>query len=430
MRSIVILLLQFMWVISCSFVLLRIYRLKVSRQLFWIVAISLAFLTVSSVFFVSHTDPLFEDFVPVYWKAGVAVLDGPSALMPLLGEGVLGGFVNLPVIAYLFAPFAFFPPYVAGWIFTALGLAAVLSAWWLAADHFKFDNVERGISLVLLAGFGPLVYSVRDANLSHVLLPMLVLAIVGLKHSKDFGAGVMLGLCALLKPPLIVLCLYALVRLRWHVVLGAVTVLLASAAISIAVFGWDAHVLWFTTNLLTYSQDVVAARNSHSIASVLARFHYGAAAFDNWDPLTVPPMTRYLRLALVAVLALVALWAAAPWKKWFVGKVAFEADLMLIIVLVLCASTLSWTHYYGWVLLPMMWLWAFLRQKGSPRVPVILLAIFVLLCSPAYIRWAAPAELEPLLPLVFSYLLVGVLGVYGLLVWARRKIATAQEGAK
>lgn len=424
MRAVTFILLHCAGLIGCSFFLWWLDKGDKRRKFFWPASCILSILLVAVIFMVSHSDPVFEDFVPVYWSAGSAVLSGPAGLMPLIGKGVDGGFVNLPVLAYLFTPFALLPPYLAGWIYTALGVTSLIAAWWLAAAHFRFNEVERGVSLLMFAGFGPLIYSLREGNLTHFLLLVLVLAVINLRQNREFGAGLLLGLSALIKPPLILLCLYALVRFRWQMVLGVSSVLLASAILSIWIFGWDMHVLWFSANLGTFSQDVVAARNSHSIASVLARFHYGVDALDNWSPLPVPAALRYAGLSLAALLALLALWAAAPWRNWLVGKDEFEADLMLIIVLVLCVSTLSWTHYFSWLLLPIMWLWTFLRQMGRPSVPTMLLAALVLLCSPAYLRWAAPAGLDAFLPLIFSYLLVGSIGLFGLLVWCRRQIAT------
>ncbi|OYW86667.1 MAG: hypothetical protein B7Z22_06215, partial [Hyphomonas sp. 32-62-5] len=67
---------------------------------------------------------LMADFEKAYYPAGLAVLRGDhQALSELLAQGVYG-FVNLPIVAFVFAPFALLPRLVSGMVFLALGLWA------------------------------------------------------------------------------------------------------------------------------------------------------------------------------------------------------------------------------------------------------------------------------------------------------------------
>ena len=58
---------------------------------------------------------LFTDFRKAYYPAGSAALEGHAALKPLFEfQRGVHGFVNLPIVAYLFAPFGLLPGQVCG----------------------------------------------------------------------------------------------------------------------------------------------------------------------------------------------------------------------------------------------------------------------------------------------------------------------------
>ena len=66
----------------------------------------------------------FWDFTRAYYSAGRDVVQGDlAALQVLIREGATGGFVNIPIVASLFAPFGILPPRIPGILFTIIGLA-------------------------------------------------------------------------------------------------------------------------------------------------------------------------------------------------------------------------------------------------------------------------------------------------------------------
>ncbi|WP_193335459.1 glycosyltransferase family 87 protein [Devosia beringensis] len=406
-----------------SFLLWRLALANVPSRFFWAVAWAISVCMALAIFMFIQPGKLFDDFAPVYWEAGRAVMSGPDQLLPLLRLGVDGGFVNLPIVAYIFVPFALLSSELAGWLFMAIGVAAIAYAWWLAGDLFGLSRPERGISLFVTASFGPLWYSVREGNSSHFVLLTLLMAIAALRNNQDFRAGLLLGISAIVKPPLLLLCVYAAIRLRWSIVLGAGLVLGVCAVASVAVFGWNTNLVWYETNIGTFSREPIAAINSHSIASTLARLHHGVDVLGAWEPVAVPSAIKLVGLLATAALGLVAIWAAAPWQRWMVGVAAFEADFVLIVALVLFISTLTWTHYYSWLLIPAVWAWAQIRDADYPRDPMLALGGAILLSALAYVQWRPLPGIDPLLPWLFSYLLVAGLVLFGILIWARRRIA-------
>ncbi len=66
----------------------------------------------------------FWDFVLCYYPAGEAVVRGDMATLTELYQRVVQGFVNMPAIAWLFAPFSLLAAKHAAVVFTLLGIAA------------------------------------------------------------------------------------------------------------------------------------------------------------------------------------------------------------------------------------------------------------------------------------------------------------------
>ncbi|MEY3895269.1 MAG: hypothetical protein RLZZ214_788, partial [Verrucomicrobiota bacterium] len=91
-----------------------------SHQRILMVAWPLTLAIGSFGFMVSEPRWIFADFIMGYYRGGEAVLQGPAALGAVLGPDI-HGFVNLPILAYLFCPFSLLPPMIAGYVWLALG---------------------------------------------------------------------------------------------------------------------------------------------------------------------------------------------------------------------------------------------------------------------------------------------------------------------
>jgi hypothetical protein len=92
----------------------------------------------------SEPPNLFSDFVDVYYWAGRAALDEPEAIYDSeVAEPAVAGFKNIPIAAFLFAPFALLDVEVAQWIFTAAGVAAAATAMGLLVRAVAPENRFR-----------------------------------------------------------------------------------------------------------------------------------------------------------------------------------------------------------------------------------------------------------------------------------------------
>jgi hypothetical protein len=116
-------------------------RSKRSGVLVPLAALGVCGLVALGVFAMSEPGGLLEDFRSAYYPAGSAVLSDPAALASMIDKGV-GGFVNLPIVAYLFAPFAVLDLRLAAVLFSLVGLASILAAWALLVG---MAQIEGGI---------------------------------------------------------------------------------------------------------------------------------------------------------------------------------------------------------------------------------------------------------------------------------------------
>jgi hypothetical protein len=318
---------------------------------------------------ISEPAVLFSDFFKAYYSASEAVLDDEVAA--LYREGAEVTFVNMPILAFLFAPLARLDDVDAGWIFLALGLTAALASWALLA---RIGRCRAG-SVALLAFIflinGPMVNSLREGNTTHFLLLLLVLALVLWRAGWDYSAGLVLGFCALFKLPLLLFGGYFLLRRRWRILAGGVTMAAVVTGLSVWLFGLATHIAWYRVCVEPYMLGVVPAFNVQSIDAFLLRLSTGAALLQDWMPMSLPPVCRAVRTIM-----LVAIYGAAVALIWRAGRreplprvsgalsTRDLTEFSLILTIALVSSPLVWTHYYLLLLLP----WSF-YQGDLLRLP-------------------------------------------------------------
>jgi hypothetical protein len=323
----------------------------------------------SALWQISEPAILFSDFFKAYYPAGEAVLADEVA--SLYREGAEVTFVNMPIMAFLFAPLGRLDDFDAGWIFLALGLAAALASWALLARIGRY----RGSSAALLAFIflinGPMVNSLREGNTTHFLLLLLALALLLWRAGWDYSAGLVLGFCALFKLPLLLFGGYFLLRRRWRILAGGATMAALIIGLSLWLFGLATHIAWYRVCVEPYMLGVIPAFNVQSIDAFLLRLSTGAALLQDWAPMPLPPVYRVVRTIL-----LLAIYGAAVALIWRAGRreplprvsgglsTRDLTEFSLILTVALVSSPLAWTHYYLLLLLP----WS-LYQGGLLSLP-------------------------------------------------------------
>ena len=312
------------------------------------------------MFRISEPPDLFADYYKAYDPAARAVLaqDAAGGLAETMIAGA-GGFVNLPVIAFLFAPFGLLPPVAAGYAFFLCGLAATIATWHFLSRLAGLDRGQSLFFLFFLACNGPLCNSLREGNTTHFILLLLVAGLWALRGGRDFLAGLVFGAAALIKLPLLLLGVYFFARGRWRVAMGGASICALAAVSSLLVFGWDLHVHWYEHSIKPFAGTPLAAFNAQSVQAFLARLQYGGQYLKDWTPHAVHPLVgQAARLVVGLLMAAAAAVIFLP-ERWR-GKAAerapassvIEIETCIVVLLATVISTVSWTHYYLWVLLP------------------------------------------------------------------------------
>lgn len=302
-----------------------------------------------ALWWISEPAILFNDYYKAYFPVAEHLwTDGVREGWPSLEVGA-GGFVNLPIVGWLFAPFAAFEEAASGWVYLAVGIAGTLWAWRLLARHFAGPN---GLVLLLLfLANGPLINSLREGNSTHLVLLLLVLGLLAWQSDREFSAGVLFAACGIIKLPLLLFGLYFLARKSWAVVAGMTSAVVGAGLLSLLVHGIDVNVGWYRDSVAPFLGGVVPAFNVQSIDGFLLRLTTGTTLLLDWVPLQPSLAHRVVRYAVVLALLGGAWWlmrraaAAEPRRRDLV-----EFSLVLTIALVI--SPICWTHYYLLMLLP------------------------------------------------------------------------------
>lgn len=327
---------------------------------------AVAMSTAMAVFIFRITEPptLYNDYYKAYDPAARALLqdDGVAGLAALMRDGA-GGFVNLPVLAYLFTPLALLPPDMAGHLFLALGILATIATWWLLVRLTRMERCKACLLLFLFAACGPLHNSLREGNTTHFVLLLLVTGLTLLRKQRDYAAGAVIGLAALIKLPLLLLGVYFALSGRWRAALGGGLVCAAAVLLSIGIFGWDLHVFWHQHSIKPFTENPLASFNAQSVQAFMARLQHGALYLCNWLPHPVHPLVRLATSAAVASLAggvALCLVLARLRRRSLPVTEAAEADardleFCAVMLLATMISSVSWSHYYLWLMLPAAW---------------------------------------------------------------------------
>jgi hypothetical protein len=308
---------------------------------------------------VSEPSTLFSDFYKAYYPAAEQIWEnGTNANLPVTEEKA-GGFVNIPIIAWLFSPLIPLGEDESGWAFLAVGVAAALTAWVLLVRTAQPGRECAAPLLFLCLVNGPMVNSLREGNTTHIVLLLVAAAYLVWRAGWDYFAGFLLGACALVKLPLLLFGAYFFLRGKWRVVLGGLTTIAIAVLLSLADYGLQGNVTWFTDSVEPFLGHVVPAFNVQSIDGFLMRLYTGEALLHNWDPLEpalAHKLTRYVIFA--------AIYGGAIWFGWrthqagpqpAVNGTLSDRDTLefaLVITLALISSPISWTHYYLLLLVP------------------------------------------------------------------------------
>jgi Glycosyltransferase family 87 len=303
------------------------------------------------------TDPyIFRDFLYAYYPAGRLIIEAPSQLFEFTrgADGampVIYGFVNLPVIAYLFTPFAWLQPGIANFLYFCLGIVAVILSAWLLIRLAKLRGWQQSLFILLVGMNAPIFNSIWLGNSTHIIFPLLIVAFSYLRAHKYVWSGFWLALAGLIKIPLFLPVFYFLFKKRWLAVASFLITLTSIALVSILICGLPLNLAWFQKCILSFSGKAVAGDTLQSVDSFLIRL-LTQVPIASFDPVDVDWRFKLLRYVLFTILigaTLVTVWRCRRLES----AVTQNLEFSIFLVLALVVSPISWTHYYLLLLLPM-----------------------------------------------------------------------------
>lgn len=346
---------------------------------------------------------IWQDFIDAYHAGGRAALQGRQEVVALLTQGV-HGFVNLPVVAYLFAPLGWLPPRRAALVFTVLGLLASFWAFHACAQAARLPARQTRLLAVLFALNGPLFNSLREGNTTHFALLAVAVAMLQLRANKELAAGAWIAAAAIFKLPLLIFGGYFLVSGRLRAALTGGLLLLGVAASSIFLFGWDVHVGWYGKFVAGAGDQPIAAFNVQSVPALVARLERGGSSLADWSGHPLSPVGRAIAKALTGAIALFALFvcardarariqatrkrdssqhapaSSAPARPSALEQ-ARELEYLIVLVLACVMSPLAWSHYFALLLLPMAFLLSPEFPAARTRAHRLLVVLSIVLLS-------------------------------------------------
>jgi hypothetical protein len=215
----------------------------------------------------------------------------------------------------------------------------------------------------------------------------MIIALLLWERKKNYLSGLLIGFCLVIKPFLMLIGLYFLVRREWNIALGAATVGLGMAALSVLFFGLQMNLDWYEHCIAAFGGRPMGAYNVQSIGGFLMRLQTGRNFLWDWSPRDLIPWLKFahsaILLGMISTTFGIILWKK-PRKSLAVRKGLGHYDywsFSLVLTLSLVCSTVSWTHYYLLLLLP----WALYLGGKFPviedKTARYLILMSIIICS-------------------------------------------------
>ncbi len=392
----------------------------------WQTALALCLLPAAAMiwFLWNHCDPQpqrFGDFRKAFEPAVQVV--GSLREDPRSGPV----FVNIPIVALLFSPLLPVGGEIAQWVVLALGVCVVIAAAVLLGRIARLGPWGYLILAGLTVSSGPLFNSLREGNSTHLLLLALVLVMTLHQAGKERSAAVISACCGWIKHPLFMLGFLHLFPRRRKTLLVYGAAVLGTLAVSVLLFGWSRNANWFYVCIRPSLVNPLGAYNVQSVNGFYARLVFGARHLWDWEPIKVGVLFKLVSTFTSMGILGRTLWALRTPVRETTPERRHWALCLLVITGILISS-LSWTHYFLFMLMPAAMMLGETWRHAMDRRGMIVFWCGVLLCLLPLHWFEMPAGWlgEIGARLFLSHTFIG-----GLLVWdslLRLRAATGFQG--
>ncbi|MBO0333830.1 DUF2029 domain-containing protein [Sneathiella sp. CAU 1612] len=290
------------------------------------------------------------------------------------------------------------------------------------------------ISLIGTFSFDAIVRAQYLGQIQVILDLLVCLAFLLLLLNQKYFSGACLALAALVKPQLILLFLWALIRKEKEIMIGMIAVFVPAGALSLYVFGFSEHVQYLET-LSLMGKHGEAYWPNQSINGLLHRL------LSDVDALTFPvnsyapynPFIYGATIVTTVMLILLGLFFRPESSSRGLSQdrklTGYSLDMATMLLLVTMASPIAWYHHYGIV-------WPFyvaafvvlcclrsIRRSWQTIVIGSLLSASFLLLSNRFPALTSEAFSAPPINLLLSHYLFGAFLFLAALLMLRRTLA-------
>jgi alpha-1,2-mannosyltransferase len=228
----------------------------------------------------------------------------------------------------------------ASWL---LAWATVVLNVGIAHQRLRHQGKSLALVAVLLLAFYPSLSSFHLGQLQTWIAFAVAVMVWADGTGRSATAGVAAGAIGLMKPQMLPLVLWAVIRGRRVFLAGWLAIVGCGGALSLAMYGWTNHVEYLRVLSFIGQRGEVPVANQ-SVNGLLNRLvadgvnvEWNGREFAPYHPL-VAIGTAITSLALVTV---------AVWPRRKTSRDGASLDLLIAVVCLTMASPIAWEHHYG-----------------------------------------------------------------------------------
>jgi alpha-1,2-mannosyltransferase len=285
-------------------------------------------------------------------------------------DGVPTPFVHPPIIALLARPLVSLPFTTTARIWCLASVVAFLAAFALLAAHAA-PGRRRTLFVLAAVLFGtaalePVLYAFWLGQTTPFIF-LLVIAALAWEEKRPFLAGVCLSLAVFVKLTPVFLLIPWLRRFEKRALLGVAFGLAAATLVSIAACGLSANIE-YASRIREISRITLVAFNNQSLEGTLTRALDADAQLFEWRLVTPPRAIDWLAKGATLIGAALVFFIAPPRRAGARRGARRDLAVALAIAVMLLAPTISWTHYFVFLVPAAVFIGRAAEALSAPRL--------------------------------------------------------------